>query len=165
MAALGSLETSLAGIFKCLPNISEGARKTIVSWAPWLDLAAGILSLLSLYWLWQWAHLANAWVNAANQLSASLGYGNVATTRLTVGIWLALAVVAVEAVLYLAAFTGLKAQKKSGWNLIFYGAIVNVIYGVVLLFTDYGSVGNFLGYLIGSVIALWLLFQIRPAYR
>lgn len=159
------LEASLEGVFKKTPKISDKARNVIVEWAPWADLVIGLFMVWAVYWLWHWAHVANALVDYANQLSASLGYGTVASTRMGAMVWVGLVVLAVEAVLYLAAFPGLKSRSKGGWNLVFWAAILNAVYGIVALFTDYGGFGNFLGYVIGTLVGLWILFQIKPAYK
>ncbi len=164
--ALGQLEKSLEGIFvKSAPKLPERGKEMLVAWLPWINLIVGLFTLLSVYWLWHWAHVANSLVDYANSLSAALGGGTVVTHRLTAGIWLSLIVLAVEAVVYLAAFPGTRARRKSGWDLLFLGLLINVVYGIVILFTSYGGFGTFLSSLIGSVIGLWLLFQIRDKYR
>ena len=61
-------------------------------------------------------------------------------------------------------FPGTREKKKSGWNLLFYALLINVAYGFVVMFTDYGSVGSFIGSLIGSAIGGYFLFQIRSSY-
>jgi uncharacterized membrane protein HdeD (DUF308 family) len=71
---------------------------------------------------------------------------------------------AAMAVVYIVAFPALRARKKSGWDLLFYAALLNIVYGFVTLFTDYGSVGNLVGTIIGSAIGLYFLFQIRSLY-
>lgn len=158
------LETKLDTIFeKNAPKLPSNARKTIADWAPWVALVVGVLSLLSAYWLWQAANAVNAYVNLANQISAA--YGGVATTNnMNLWVWLALLVLLAEGLLYLLAFPGLKARKKSGWNYLYWGALVNVAYAVVSLFTINGA-GGFIGGLIGSAIGLWILFQIRREYK
>ncbi len=162
---MDGLEKSLANIFiKSAPALPAKAKKVLVEWLPWINLVIGILTLLSVYWLWHWAHVANSLVDYANQLSQAFGGNTIATHRLTAGLWLALIVLAVEAVLYLMAFSPLKAHRKAGWNLLFYAGLVNILYGLVLLFTDYGGVGNFISALIGSAIGFYLLFQVREAY-
>lgn len=165
MATLDALEDSLAGVFKNAPKIPDKGRAAIVEWAPWISLVVGLLSLLSVYTLWHWAHVANNLVDYANQLSHSLGLDTAKVQRLTFNVWLALLVMAIQAVMYLMAYPGLKARKKSGWNLVFYASLVNVVYAIVVVFTAYGGVGNLIGSLIGTAIGLWILFQIRPAYR
>lgn len=163
---LDKLESSLSDLYtKNTPKLSVKTRDTLVEWAPWVTLVFGILSLLSAYWLWHWAHVANSIINYTNNLVRSLGINQVAANRFGFGVWLALIVVTIEALLYLAAYSGLKARHKTGWNFIFYAALINIVYGVVVLFTNYGGVGNFIGALVGSAIGLYFLFQIRPAYK
>ena len=80
------------------------------------------------------------------------------------GMWVAFIVLLAEAAIYLLAFTGLKAVKKVGWNWLFIGSVVNVVYGIVVLFTDYGGVGHLIGAVIGAAIGWYFLFQIRDRY-
>jgi hypothetical protein len=166
MSALNSLENSLEDVFvKKAPALPENAKKVIVEWMPWIDLVVGLFSLLAAWSLWHWAHVANSLVDYANTLSAAYGGPTVAVHRLSGLIWLGLIVMTVQAVLYLAAFSGLRDHKKSGWNLVFYALLVNVVYAVVILFSDYGGVGNLIGSLIGSAIGAYFLFQIRGHYK
>lgn len=166
MGSLKSLETKLDDVFvKNAPALPDGGKKALVQYLPWINLVLGLLSLLAVYNLWHWAHLANKLVDYANSLSAIYGGPAVVTHRLTFTVWLSIIVLAVQAVLYIAAFTGLRDKKKSGWNLIFYALLVNAAYGVVVLFTDYGGVGNLIGSLIGTAIGLYFLFQIRASYK
>ena len=166
MSAVDSLEKSLDGVFgsKSPVKLPENGKKAIVQWLPWISVVLGVLTLWGAYALYHWARVANDVVNYVNELSRLYGGSAVTASRWSVGIWVSLIVVAVEGVIYLAAYPGLKARKKTGWNLLFYGALLNLVYGIILLFTDYGGVGNFVGYLVGTVIGLWLLFQIRSAY-
>jgi hypothetical protein len=76
-----------------------------------------------------------------------------------------LIVVAIEAVIYLLAFPATRDRKKSGWDLMFYALLINLVYGVIVVFTDYGGIGSLIGTIIGSGIGLYLLFQIRASYH
>ena len=165
MSALQSLEKSLDDIFvKQAPELPAGGKKALVRYLPWINLVLGLLALYTVYVVWHWAHLANSLINYANSLSAAYGGQAVATSRMGVGIWLGLLVLAVEALLYIAAFPGTRDRKKSGWNLMFYALLVNVVYGVVIVFTSYGNIGSLISTAIGSAIGLYLLFQIRGSY-
>ena len=165
MSALTSLENSLEDIFvKKAPPLPAGGKKAIVEYLPWISGLIGLLTLYTVYVVWDWAHFASRLTDYANSISAAYGGPTVVTERLTLFIWISMAVLAVEAVLYLLAFPALRARKKSGWNLLFYAALLNVVFGLVVLFTDYGSVGNLIGSLIGSAIGMYFLFQIRSAY-
>ncbi len=164
MSATSSLENSLAGLFKAAPKLPENAKKTLVAWLPWLNLIGGLFALSSAYWLYHWAHLANSLVNYTNSLSEAFGGPKVSSSRWSVGLYIALAVLAVEAVMYIAAFPGLKAHKKAGWNFLFYALLLNTVYGIVTMFTDYGGGSNLIGLVIGTVVGLYFLFQVRDVY-
>ena len=165
MSALNSLEKSLDDVFvKSAPKLPEGGKKALVEWLPWLNLVGGILTLWAAWNLWHWAHVVNGLANYANDLSRAFGGSNVVSNRMSVSIWLGVAVLAVEGVLYLLAFPATRDRKKQGWNYMFYALLINIVYGVVVMFTDYGGFGSFLGTLVGSAIGLWLLFQIRSRY-
>jgi len=165
MSALQPLETSLNDLFvKKAPPLPANGKKALVQYLPWINLIFGVLTLYSVWILWHWAHYASALVNYANSLSAAYGGTPIAVDRMGAGIWLGLLVLLVEALLYLAAYPATRDHKKSGWDLMFYAALLNVAYGIVVLFTSYGSIGTFVGSLIGSAIGLYLLFQIRTSY-
>lgn len=165
MVATNSLEKTLADAFKNAPRLPEKGRKTLVEWLPWLNLALGVLTLWAAYTLYHWASAANALVNYANSLSQAYGGPTVSTSNWSVTVWLGLLVLAVEGVLFIAAFPGTRAHQKSGWNLLFYALLLNAAYGVVSLFTNYGGVGSLLGYLIATIIGLYFLFEIRGSYK
>lgn len=164
MSAL-PLEKSLGDLFvKQAPALPPNGKKALVQYIPWISLILGLISLWTVYVLWHWAHLASNLINYANSISAAYGGPTVASNRLSVGIWLGIAVLAVEALLYIAAFPGLRDRKKAGWNMLYYALIINIVYGVVILFTNYGGVGNLIGTIIGSAIGFYFLFQIRDSY-
>lgn len=164
MSALGSVEQKLENVFKGAPKLSDKAREMIAGWTPWINLVLGILGLWAAWGLWHWAHFANGLINYANQLNQAYGTGTVVADRLTVGLWISLAVLVVESIIYLMAFSPTKDRKRSGWNLMFYAVVLNAVYGLVLLLTDYGNVGSLIGYVIGAVIGLYFLFQIKPKF-
>lgn len=169
MSALQSLESSLDELFvKKGPALPAGGKKAIVKYLPWVSLIIGILTLLSAFWLWQWAHTANDLINAVNSYNAYLQASGVptgSTSHLTLNIWLGLIVLTIEGLLYFSAYFGTRDRKKSGWNLLFYGLLLNLVYGVIMAFSSYnGGFSNLLGALIGFAIGGWLLFQIRASY-
>lgn len=168
-SASNQLETKLNDLFgKSAPQMPENGRKMLVEWAPWVALVVGILSLVLAFTLWNGARYVSSALDYANSVcSVYGGYGcnTVATeSNLTLWVWLGIAVLLVEGVLYLLAFPGLRAQKKAGWNYLYWGALVNLVYAVVSLFTSYDPLTHFIGALIGSAIGLWILFQIRGLY-
>jgi hypothetical protein len=166
MDALKQLETALSDVFvKKAPALPENTKKALVQYVPWVNLILGLLALWAAYNLWQWAHWVDRLVDYTNSLTALYGAPAPTVSRLSLAVWLSLAVLVVEAVIYIAAFSPLRARKKQGWNLLFYAMLVNVVYGLVVMFTDYGGPGSFVGSVIGTVIGLYFLFQIRDQYN
>ena len=164
-ALLEPIEKSLNDLFvKQAPELPSNAKKAIVVYLPWINLILGLLTLYSVYVIWHWAHTVNSLINYANSISAAYDAPPIATNRLSFGIWLGLIVLAVEALLYIAAFPATRDRKKSGWDLVFYAFLLNVAYGLVIMFTSYGGVGSFIWSLIGSAIGFYFLFQIRDSY-
>jgi hypothetical protein len=166
MSVIKSLETSLDQLFvKSAPALPATWKKFLVSILPWANLIIGLFTLYSVYLLWHWAHAVSQVANYVNNINAI--YGGPAVTsvdRLSATLWVGLVVLGIEAVLYLAAFPGTLSRKMSGWNLMFYAFLVNVVYGIVVMFTSYGGFTTFIGSLIGSAIGLYLLFQIKSLY-
>lgn len=158
------VEEALLPIFKDLPSLPEGGRKVLVKIWPILALVFGVLQVLAAWTLWNLGHTANGLVNYANQLSIATG-GSYVTPELGVFYYLGLAVVAVDAVILLMAVAPLGAHKKKGWDLLFLGAELNLLYGLVILFDSYyGGFGSLLSTLLGSAIGFYLLFQVRDYY-
>jgi uncharacterized membrane protein HdeD (DUF308 family) len=167
---VSALETKMAEIFvDKAPKLPQGGKNFIVSVAPWLTLIGGVLSLLAGLSLWRWAHAANGAADYVNDLCNAYAVNagacaDVSDARLNLWVWLAIAVLIVQGVLYLLAFPGLRDRKKKGWDYVFYAALVSIVYSIVSLFTGYNAASNFIGALIGALISFWLLFQVRSAY-
>jgi len=143
-------------------QLPENGKKGLVTALPWIALVLGILELFAAWGLWTLATFTSRITDAVNQLSA---YGYTSPVSATVGpvIWLSLIIVLAEAVMFLVAFAGLKAHKKSGWTMMFWISLLNIVYAVVYLFVNQ-SIFSLLMSLVGSVIGLYLLFQVRSFY-
>ncbi len=161
MEMLGKLETMLASIYKPTPKLSVNVKKTIVSYWPYAALILGVLQLWSAYSLWHWGRDVNKAIAVFNSYFSS---SSTVVHHLNVIYWVSLVVLAVVGILLLMAYSGLKARAKSGWNLLFYGALLNGVYGVFSAFNDYGGVGSLVVQLIVSAVVLYFLFQIRDQY-
>lgn len=154
MSAFPSLENKLDEIFvKKAPPLSPNARRAIVAYLPYINLLLGVLTLLVAWGLYDAAHSVDYLIGSP-----------VVVSHLTFTVWLAISVLTIEAVIFIAAFPASKARKKSGWDLIFYAFLINVAYGIAAIFTEYGGMGRLIGSLVGSAIGLYLLFQIRGNY-
>lgn len=160
MDILGQLENWLAKIYKSTPKLKDGSKKSIVNAWPIVALIFGVLQLWAVWGLWHWGHNLNKVVNSLN---AYLG-ANLGVQRLNIFYWISLVVLAADALLLLMAYPGLKNRLKSGWNFLFYGALLNALYGVFSTFNNYGGVGSLAVQLIVSAIVLYFLFQIRDQY-
>ncbi len=165
MAQLEKLETTLDDVLnkKAPFKIPESGRKTLAGALWWLALVFGVLQLWGAWSLWHVAHWTDAWVDYANSISRTYG-GTTVSNDLGFLYYLALLVVVVTAVMALLAAPGLKAMKKAGWNMLFYSMLVNVVYGVVVLFASYGGFGNMVVAFLGSVVGAYLLFQVRGQF-
>ena len=158
------LEKPLDDTFKKLPPLPENARKGLATAMPWLTLAGGVLSLLGAWYLYQAVAWVDQWAGYANSLYSAAGYTS-PVTGISAMAWVGLAILVVQAILFLVAFPALRSFKKSGWNLIFWAALVSVVYSVVAnLFSGYVNIGQLIFSLLGAAVGMYLLFQIRPYY-
>lgn len=137
----------MEGFFKKAPAIPANGREALVKITPWLALIFGILGILGalggIGLLTAFAPLA---ILSGAEGAASYGGGVIAAW-----IWLA------ASVLLLAAFPGTKARKYSGWNLLFWSEVINVIGSLVA--------GSFVSAILGGLIGFYLLFQIKSYYK
>jgi uncharacterized BrkB/YihY/UPF0761 family membrane protein len=161
---LTKLEKTLQPIFKGTPPLSKGGREWLVKAWPVLALVFGVLQLLLAINLWRFAHSVDHFVDYANQIARTYGNGDV-VHHLGLFYWLALLSLFVDGAILLMAFPHLKARRKQGWDLLFLGATLNLLYGLFSAFdTYYGGVSKFIGTIIGSAVAYYLLFQVRELY-
>lgn len=144
-------------------QIPEGGRRGIVNALPWITLIGGILMLWFAWSAWQLISWADRWTGVANQLDSLYGTGYVAPVSMSPLLWVSLGVLIVEAVLFFIAFPALKAHKKSGWNILFWVALINVVESIVQSFA-YNTFGSIISAIISSLIGLYLLFQVRAYY-
>lgn len=137
------LEKELEPIFlQKFPPFSEGLKEGIAQFGPYVLLLFSILGIIGL-------------LGAAGLGGLGIGMGVVSFGtgfRFYVGILIAILMV----VLYLLAFSPLKARKKSGWNLIYYALLISLLSNLVQL--------NIFGFIVGGLLGFWILFQIREKY-
>lgn len=122
-------------------QIPENGREMIVKFGPWVLLVLLLITLpLVLFVLG-----IGTVVMPFGGLPYAAGFGFAA-------IFLIL-----YYILWIASMPGLFARKKSGWNLAFYGELLNIVYSLVS--------GAILGAIVGGLIGLYLLFQVRTKYN
>jgi hypothetical protein len=148
------LENALDDVFKKAPQMPEPARKSLATALPWLSLIAGIFSLFAVWGLY-------TLVSFTNSIYSAYGYVAPVTNVMAV-VWISLVILLAQAILFLVAFPSLRTLKKKGWDLLFYGALLNIVYDVVFnVFNGYLNFGQLLFSLIGAAVGLYLLFQVR----
>ena len=114
-------------------------KEAIVKFGPWIAVVLIVLSLPFLL--------------LALGLSAVLAPVVGAQAH---GIGVAWIVLLVQVGLAVAALPGLFARKMSGWRLAFYSRLVAILTSLLL--------GSIVGALLGGLISLYVLFQIRTLY-
>ncbi len=130
--------------FLKLPPLPKNAREWLVKATPWIALIFGILGVLT-------GLAAIGVLTAFTPLIAmGGGFANAGGSLFSLVISLA------ASVLLLLAFPGTKAKKIGGWNFLFWSEVASVLAGLAAL-----SIGS----LIVSVIAFYLLFQIKAYYK
>lgn len=141
-----NVEHRLIPVFDKAPHIPAEGRRVLVQIAPWLALLGGVLGISA---IWATGIFTGALMVTLLQSAGSV-------------VWvLALAVGLCSAVLDLLAFQPLRQQKKHGWNLLFWATLLSGAAAIVQIVLGYSSLGSLLGILIG----LWLLFEVRGMYH
>lgn len=80
-------------------------------------------------------------------------------------LYAALAVSGLAILLQLLALPYLMWLQKKGWNFVYYSVFLILLYGVLRIFSNQGSIGPFLGMAVVSVIFFFFLFKIRPPFK
>jgi hypothetical protein len=124
----------------------------------WIVLILAVLQLYSAINLWDWGHTPVDGPTAINYYTTGvarhLGLFFYAAVFMTAGV----------ALLQLLSAAHLKAMRKAGWNLVFYSIVLDVFASVVALFAEGGGVRAFLGGVVGTVVAAFVLFQVRSYF-
>src|SRR5215468_1518170 len=128
------------------------SRKMLAGSMWWLALVFGVLQMWLAWDLWHLGNFAEEGFKYANDLSRASGGPGVMSSDLGMMYYLSFFVLVVDAALLLLAAPGLKAMRKAGWNLVFYSLLLNVVYGVLVMFSDVrGGFGELLWSVAGSV--------------
>jgi hypothetical protein len=161
---LVQFEKMLQPLFKSFPPLPPHSREGLAKVWPVLALVFGIIQLLTAFSLWRLGHSVDHFVDYANQIARTYGTGPV-VHHLGLFYWLALLSLFADAVILLMAYPHLKARRRRGWDLLFLGATLNLLYGLFSAFDSYyGGASKFVATIVGSGIAFYLLFQVRELY-
>jgi hypothetical protein len=137
------LEKELEPIFLGkFPEFPEEVKEFLVRYGPYLMLVATLLGLMGLLTMLGFG-------SAVSGLIVATGSGSPI-------FWIGVVLSGLVLVLYLLAFSPLKARKLAGWRLLYYALLLNLL-GSLIQF-------QILSLLIGGAIGFWVLFQIRAKY-
>ena len=138
------LEKELEPIFlEKFPEFPDHVKEVIVRYGPYILLILSIIGLLGI-------------LTAFGVGGAAISSIGVAAYGTGFGFYVGIALNIVTLVLYLMAFSPLRARKKEGWNLIYYALLISLLVNLIQL--------NIIGALIGGIVGFWILFQIRSKY-
>lgn len=128
-------------------HLPENVREIIVKIAPWLVVILMVIAIPAILAVFAAGALVSFW---AASVGVSLG----------TAYYISIVFLIITVVLELIALPGLFARKRSGWVFVYYANLVSFV-GNVINF----SVGGLISAVIGLVIGLYILFQIRSYYK
>lgn len=137
------LEKELEPIFLGkFPPFSDSVKEFLVQYGPYFMLVLSIIGIFGL-------------LTALGIGGAALGLGAV-STGIGFNFYLGIALGVITLIMYVLAFSPLRARKRQGWNLLYYALLIGLVSNLIQL--------SILGALISGVIGFWVLFQIREKY-
>lgn len=161
MGVLETVETKIEPLFKGAPSLSDASRNTLVGIWPVLALVFGVIQLFAAAGLWNL-------IEAAERIGLFKSYYAYAPTLVSESdktmIYIAIVILLVDALILLMAYPNLKKRQRHGWNLLFLGMLLNVGYAVTNLFISTRGFSSFLLSMTGSIVGLYLLYQIKGKY-
>ncbi|MDP2672685.1 MAG: hypothetical protein Q8O84_02650 [Nanoarchaeota archaeon] len=144
---MDSLTTTLDSyLVKKAPALPANIKEILVQFAPWIAIMSIVFSVPAILALFGLGALFSAMPYAA--------YGG---ASLSFNVILAIVFLIVGAVLKVFALPGLFARSKAGWNFLFYSFLLSAVYSLFTL--------DFFGLIIGTLISLYLLFQVKIYYK
>lgn len=161
-AIIKPFDMVLAPLFKALPSLPQNAKNVIAKIWPWAALILGVLQLFAVFSLWQAVNYVNTFATYANEIAVATGQ----SVNYSIGVlyYIALGVLVLDAVLLLLAVAPLFAGKRSGWNLLFLSALINLVYGVITVFDGTYGANNLIGAIIGAIVGFYLLYQVKDSF-
>lgn len=143
----------LEGPFKNRPHLPKGIVDFLVMIAPWLAGIGGVLGIFS----------------GLNLLSSGLGFGvNPAMQILGLSpMYFLISGVFQLAIagILLLAFRPLQSRQKTGWILMFWTIGLNVLQNIVGAMLAYTMIASLLVIAVGVIIGLYILFEMKSAYK
>lgn len=131
-------------LVKKAPSLPENAKEIIVKFAPYISIVALVLSVPGLLLL---LGLNTLFAPAVILGGARFGLNNL----------ISIVFLVVSLVLEALAIPGLFSRKIAGWKYVFYAALVSAL--DALIHFNLGSL------IIGTVISLYFLYQVKSYYK
>lgn len=125
-------------------SLPTSAKEFIVNYGPWITLVLMLLALPAILAAIGLSSFYSSYIYAVNPKAG-----------MTVTINLILAIV--EIGLYGLALPGLFKKSKVGWNFLFYGILLSAV-GYLVTF-------QLASLIIGTVLGLYILFQVKSYYK
>ena len=145
----GKLETILDEYLgQKAPTLPDNIKDIVVSFAPYLAILGIVISLPSiLAVLGVGAFLTpfSAFMGTSYMLSYGFGY------------YVGIVGLIISAVLEALAIQGLFKRSMGAWRLMYYSALVSFVVSILQ--------GGFVGAIIGGLIGMYILFQVKPKYK
>ena len=129
---------------KKAPQMPAGIKEFIVKVSPWLSVVGVILTVPAVL----------AILGLGAYFSSFARYGMVGYGYSGFGIWSVFTII--MTVLYIMAIPGLFKRSPSGWNFMFYAALVGGLQNLISF--------NLVGLVVGLLIGFYILFQLKPYY-
>jgi hypothetical protein len=134
-------------LVKKAPALPKNIKEIIVKFAPWLEILGIIIGVPAVL----------AFLGMGAMMGSLVPYAGYGMARAG-GLYLVgMIFFIVTLVLQGLSIPGLLSRSKSGWNMLFYATLVNAVYAIV----------NFeiVSLLIGTVLSLYLMFQVKEYYK
>jgi hypothetical protein len=144
-AIIEKIEKAFSALFAKAPAMPKEAKDSLVQFIPWITLIFTIILIPTLIAIFRYSS-----ITSRIAYEFGVGYG-------TFDVVLAVVIFLPSLVLQGLSVPGLLNKSKSkGWNLLFLGVLIGSIYSIVTL--------NVLA-LVGDLIFVYVLFQIRESYN
>lgn len=131
-------------LVKKAPALPTNAKDAIVRFAPWINLILIVIELPAILALLGLGAILTPF-SYLTGVQMGLGY--------TIGMLFLIVSLAIQ----LWALPGLFKRTHAAWNLLYYSTLVHAVYSLLTY--------NWLNLILGTLIALYILFQVRDYYK
>lgn len=131
-------------LVKKAPALPKGLKEFLVQWGPWIDLVLTIMMLPAILAI---LGIGTLFMPFSFLGGITIGFNYIFGLIFTI----------VTIILNVAALPGLFNRKIGGWNLLYYSALIGVVHNIVVF--------NLGALIIGSLLTLYVLYQIKEYYK